>query len=50
MVGLDVESGVVIIEYLSGKFDVGVMVEDGKIVLVELYRIVWVLMKGMVYY
>ncbi|CAP68891.1 uncharacterized protein PODANS_7_8570, partial [Podospora anserina S mat+] len=49
-VGLDAESGVVTIEHPSGKLDVGVTVEDGKIVSAELHRTARVLMKGMVYY
>ncbi|KAK4661881.1 uncharacterized protein QC763_708560 [Podospora pseudopauciseta] len=49
-VGLDAESGVVTIEHPSGKLDVGVMVEDGKIVSAELHRTARVLMKGKVYY
>ncbi|KAK4176090.1 PrpF protein [Triangularia setosa] len=49
-VGLDDKSDVIVIEHPSGKLDVGVTVEDGKIVSAELHRTARVLMKGQVYY
>ncbi|KAK4198160.1 PrpF protein [Triangularia verruculosa] len=42
--------GVVVIEHPSGKVDVGVTVEGGKVVSAELHRTGRVLMKGKVYY
>lgn len=45
-----VMSKIVMIGYVFGKFDIGISMKDGVIVLVELLRIVRVLMKGEVFY